>query len=92
MATFSADGVTYKSSPTTDGCEGCAGHTNTSICNALPDCAGIIWVKKEVPAPETSEPVEAPAVVAEPAKVEATQVGGSHYQRAIQPWDTVGMS
>ena len=42
------DGIVYESKPSPPGsCYGCAGNGEGYICNELPDCAYIIWVKVE---------------------------------------------
>jgi hypothetical protein len=42
------DGVGYeRKEQLTYGCDGCAGLDNALVCDSLPECQGIIWIKAE---------------------------------------------
>lgn len=49
MAKCEVNGVRYKSRPepsSGDRCAGCVAKFGTDLCDALPMCVGIVWVKK----------------------------------------------
>lgn len=49
MAKCEVNGVMYKSRPepsSGDGCAGCSAKFGTHLCDALPMCVGIVWVKR----------------------------------------------
>ena len=75
MMTVRIDGKTLETQPATNGCDGCACDGN-NLCAKMSPCANIIWVRK---ADDNSEEVGSVG----------NQVGGSHYLKAIQPWDII---
>lgn len=81
MEKVNIDGFIYKTAPETGGCEGCAfkhdvGDTN---CNITTEQSGIDCVRDEII--WIKEAVKTGAM--------SKQVGGSHYQKKIQPWDII---
>lgn len=77
------DGFIYKTAPETGGCEGCAFQPDVGDmnCNRTLEQSGIdciadeiIWIKD---AGNTA------------SGTMSKQVGGTHYQKKIQPWDII---
>lgn len=75
----------------TDSCDGCAGKMDVPLCMTLAGSCisnGIVWIalaKDETAGAISPEP----CVLGTPGTARETQVGGSHYQNKIQPFDII---